>query len=53
MWLSCVYALTCLCSFVLLEERSITTRSEGINQQRGEEGATEKSGGGGESEPVP
>ena len=47
---SFVYLLTCSCSFVLLEERSIATRPEGINQK--EEEATEKCGVGGGTDPV-
>ena len=51
MSLSFVYLLTCSCSFVLLGERSITTRSEDINQWSGEEGAAEETGGGGGKDP--
>ena len=47
-----VYALTCSCSFVLLEKRSITTRSEDINQWSGEVAAAGNAEGCGEIYPV-
>ena len=47
----CVFA-DIIINFVLLGERSITTRSEDINRLLGQEGATGKSGGGGERDPA-
>ena len=49
---SFVYLLACSWSFVLLGERSITKVSEDINHWSGVQEATDKSGGGGGTDPA-